>query len=79
MEGLITDDLVVRGRLVDKDKGKLSNRNSKSRGRYKSMFIRQEDVGNVVNLGIMKGTASRRKWKLVQDPTRSNRLRERQL
>jgi hypothetical protein len=43
------------------------------------MFIRQEDVGNEVKLGITKGTTSRRQWKLVQDPTRSDRLRERQL
>jgi hypothetical protein len=36
MEGSTKDALVVRGRPVDRDKGKLSNRNSKSKGRSKS-------------------------------------------
>ena len=33
MEGSTKDALVVRGRLIDRDKGKLSGRNSKSKGR----------------------------------------------
>jgi hypothetical protein len=37
MEGLTKDYLVVRGRPIDKDKGKLSSRNSKSKGRSKSL------------------------------------------
>jgi hypothetical protein len=77
MEGSTKDALVVRGRPIDRDKGKFSGRKSKSKGRSKSLFSRQEDVGNVVKLGITKGTASRRKWKSVQDPMRSSRLRER--
>jgi hypothetical protein len=36
MEGSTKDALVVRGRLNDKDKGKFSNRKSKSKGRSKS-------------------------------------------
>jgi hypothetical protein len=36
MEGSNKDSLMVRGRLIDKDKGKLSGRNSKSKGRSKS-------------------------------------------
>jgi hypothetical protein len=40
------------------------------------LFNLQEDAGNVVKLGITKGTVSQRKWNSVQDPTRSNRLRE---
>ena len=35
MEGSTKDALVVRGRLVDKDKGKFFDRKSKSKGRYK--------------------------------------------
>jgi hypothetical protein len=37
MEGSTIDDLVVRGRPVDRDKGKFSDRKSKSKGRYKSL------------------------------------------
>jgi hypothetical protein len=37
MEGLIKDALVVRGQLVDRDKGKFSFRKSKLKGRYKSL------------------------------------------
>jgi hypothetical protein len=36
MEGWTKDALVVRGRSVSRDKGKLSSRNSKLKGRYKS-------------------------------------------
>jgi PBP1b-binding outer membrane lipoprotein LpoB len=36
MEGLTKDALVVRGRLVDRDKGIFSSRNFKSKGRSKS-------------------------------------------
>jgi hypothetical protein len=36
MEGSTKDALMVRGRSVDKDKGKLSSRKSKSKGRSKS-------------------------------------------
>jgi hypothetical protein len=36
MEGSTKDDLVVRGRLVERDKGKLFGRNSKSKGISKS-------------------------------------------
>jgi hypothetical protein len=36
MEGSTKDALVVRGRLIDSDKGKLSGRNSKSKGRSKA-------------------------------------------
>jgi hypothetical protein len=36
MEGSTEDDLVVRGRPVERDKGKLSSINSKSKGRSKS-------------------------------------------
>ena len=36
MEGLIHDALMVRGRLVDRGKGKTSSRISNSRGRYKN-------------------------------------------
>jgi hypothetical protein len=36
MEGLTKDALVVRGRPLDRDKDKLSCRNSKSKGRSKS-------------------------------------------
>jgi CxxC motif-containing protein (DUF1111 family) len=36
MEGSTKDALVVGGRPVDRDKGKLSGRNSKSKGRSKS-------------------------------------------
>ena len=37
MEGSTKDALVVRGQSVDKDKGKLSGRNSKLKGRSKSL------------------------------------------
>jgi hypothetical protein len=37
MEGLTKDALVVRGHSVEKDKGKLSGRNSKSKGISKSL------------------------------------------
>jgi hypothetical protein len=37
MEGSNKDALVVRGQLVDRDKGKFSVRKSKSKGRSKSM------------------------------------------
>jgi hypothetical protein len=36
MEGSTKDALVVRGRSIERDKGKLSSRNFKSKGRYKS-------------------------------------------
>jgi hypothetical protein len=36
MEGSNKDALVVRGRMIDRDKGKLSSRNYKLKGRYKS-------------------------------------------
>jgi hypothetical protein len=36
MEGSTKYDLVVRGQPIDRDKGKISGRNSKSKGRYKS-------------------------------------------
>jgi hypothetical protein len=36
MEGSTKDDLMVRGRLVDRDKGKFSGRKSKLKGRSKS-------------------------------------------
>jgi hypothetical protein len=37
MEGSTKDALVVRGRPIDKDKFKFSGRNSKSKGRFKSL------------------------------------------
>jgi len=37
MEGSIKDALVVTSLPVERYKGKLSNRNSKSKGRYKSL------------------------------------------
>jgi hypothetical protein len=37
VEGSTKDSLVVRGRSINKDKGKFSDRNSKSKGRYKSL------------------------------------------
>jgi hypothetical protein len=36
MKGSTKDELVVRGRPIDIDKGKFFSRNSKSKGRYKS-------------------------------------------
>jgi hypothetical protein len=36
MEGSTKDALVVRGRLIDRDKGIFSSRNFKSKGRSKS-------------------------------------------
>jgi hypothetical protein len=36
MEGLAKDDLVVRGRQVDRDKGKIFSRKSNSKGISKS-------------------------------------------
>jgi hypothetical protein len=36
MEGLTKYALMVRGRAIDRDKGKLSGRNSKLKGRSKS-------------------------------------------
>jgi hypothetical protein len=38
MEGSDKDALVVRGRMVDRDKVKFSGRNSKSKRRYKSLL-----------------------------------------
>jgi hypothetical protein len=38
MEGSTIDGLVVRGRPIDRDKGKFSNRRSKSKGRSKSLI-----------------------------------------
>jgi hypothetical protein len=38
MEGLTKYALVVRGWSVERDKGKLSGRKSKSKGRSKSLF-----------------------------------------
>jgi hypothetical protein len=37
MEGSTKDPLVVRGRLIDIDKGKFSSRKFKSKGRSKSL------------------------------------------
>ena len=37
MEGLIKDAFMVRGQSVDRDKGKFYGRNSKSKGRSKSL------------------------------------------
>jgi hypothetical protein len=37
MEGSTKDELVVGGQLVDRDKGKLSGRNYKLKGRSKSL------------------------------------------
>jgi hypothetical protein len=37
MEGLTKDALVVRGRPIDRDKGKFFGRKSKSKGRSKSL------------------------------------------
>jgi hypothetical protein len=37
MDGLNKDVLMVRGRPIERDKGKLSGRKSKSKGRCKSM------------------------------------------
>jgi hypothetical protein len=40
------------------------------------MFNQREYDGNVVNLGIIRGTVIQRQCNLVQDPMRSNRMRE---
>jgi hypothetical protein len=58
MEGLTKDSLMVRGRFIDRDKGKFFDGNSNSRVYLNPQFSRQEDAGNVVKLGITKGTAN---------------------
>jgi hypothetical protein len=72
MEGSTKDGLVVRGRPIDRDKGRFSSRNFKSKGRSKSSSSVDEDDRNEVKLGIIKRTVSRRKQKSVLDPTRSS-------
>jgi hypothetical protein len=76
MEGSTKYALVVRGRLVDRYKGRFSGRKHNSKGRSKSWFIRCEDAGNAINLGIIKRTISRRKHNSVSDSTRSSQLRK---
>jgi hypothetical protein len=58
MEGSTKYDLVVNGQPLDKDKEKLSSRNSKSKGRSNPLFIRLEDARNSVKFGIIKGNTS---------------------
>jgi hypothetical protein len=77
MEGSTKYALVVRGRPIDRDKGRFLVESSSRRVDLNPRFSRREDVGNVVKLGIIKRTVSRRKHKSVLDPTRSSRLRER--
>jgi hypothetical protein len=70
MEGSTKYALVVRGRPVDRDKGKFSGRNSKLKGRDKSHVQLMRRCWKCGKVGKYKGTASQRKWKSIQDPTR---------
>jgi hypothetical protein len=79
MEGSNKDALVVRGRLIERDKGKFSGRKFKSKGRSKFPIQSTRRCWKCGKFGHYKKDYKSRRWKSVQDPTRSSRLRERRL
>jgi hypothetical protein len=67
MEGSTKDDLVVRGRPVERDKGKLSSRKSKSKGRSKSMAQSKRRCWKCGKVwALQKRLVSRGLWNSVQ-------------